>query len=96
MQLNVSVPGHLAELSKRHGFILIYISTGVSAVVRVRIAALINFGFIDYVFDGNSAPYVPSAQTNPLNLYGRTKRDGELAVLGVEGARTIVLRVPVL
>ncbi|TFY63329.1 hypothetical protein EVG20_g6358 [Dentipellis fragilis] len=39
----------------------------------------------DYVFDGTSPPYVPSARTNPLNIYGRTKRDGELAVLGVEG-----------
>ncbi|KAA1472560.1 NAD-P-binding protein, partial [Dentipellis sp. KUC8613] len=50
----------------------------------------------DYVFDGTSPPYVPSARTNPLNIYGRTKRDGELAVLGVEGARGVVLRVPVL
>ncbi|KZT71892.1 NAD(P)-binding protein [Daedalea quercina L-15889] len=50
----------------------------------------------DYVFDGTSPPYPPSARTNPLNLYGRTKRDGELAVLGVVGACAIVLRVPVL
>ena len=39
---------------------------------------------------------MPSAQPNPLNLYGITKRDAELAVLGVEGAHVIVLRVPVL
>jgi S-adenosylmethionine synthetase len=51
---------------------------------------------IDYVFDGTSPPYVPSAQPNPVNLYGITKRDAELAVLGVEGAYVIVLRVPVL
>ena len=50
----------------------------------------------DYVFDGTSPPYTPSARTNPLNLYGRTKRDGELAVLGVPGAKAVVLRVPVL
>ncbi|KAI0052153.1 NAD-P-binding protein [Auriscalpium vulgare] len=50
----------------------------------------------DYVFDGTSPPYVPSARTNPLNFYGITKRDGEIAVLGVEGARVVVLRVPVL
>ena len=31
-----------------------------------------------------------------MNLYGQTKRDGELAVLGVTDARCIVLRVPVL
>ncbi|KAI0642769.1 NAD-P-binding protein [Trametes meyenii] len=50
----------------------------------------------DYVFDGTSPPYTPSSQTNPLNLYGHTKRDGELAVLGVTGSQSIVLRVPVL
>jgi S-adenosylmethionine synthetase len=50
----------------------------------------------DYVFDGNSPPYVPSAQPNPVNLYGITKRDAELGVLGVEGAHVAVLRVPVL
>ncbi|EAU89284.2 NAD dependent epimerase/dehydratase [Coprinopsis cinerea okayama7 len=50
----------------------------------------------DYVFDGQAPPYQPSSPTNPLNLYGVTKRDGEVAVLGVEGAKTIVLRVPVL
>ncbi|KAL0960085.1 hypothetical protein HGRIS_011730 [Hohenbuehelia grisea] len=50
----------------------------------------------DYVFDGTSPPYTPSAQTNPLQLYGRTKHDGEIAVLGTAGADVIVLRVPVL
>ncbi|KAF9807156.1 hypothetical protein IEO21_08356 [Rhodonia placenta] len=50
----------------------------------------------DYVFDGTSPPYTPSSLTNPVNLYGRTKRDGELAVLGVLGSKTVILRVPVL
>lgn len=50
----------------------------------------------DYVFDGTSPPYAPSAKTNPLQLYGETKRDGEIAVLGVDGAKVVVLRVPVL
>jgi dTDP-4-dehydrorhamnose reductase len=32
----------------------------------------------DYVFDGRKgAPYVESDTTNPLSVYGRTKRDGE-------------------
>ena len=35
----------------------------------------------DFVFDGeNSMPYSPDAATNPLSVYGQTKRDGELAV----------------
>jgi len=76
-QLNVEVPGHLADLSTKHGFTLVYIST-------------------DYVFDGTAPPYSPSSPTNPLQLYGRTKRDGELAVLAAVGAKSIILRVPVL
>lgn len=36
----------------------------------------------DFVFDGAaSAPYRPDSATNPLSVYGRTKRDGERAVL---------------
>ncbi|KAF8887601.1 NAD dependent epimerase/dehydratase [Infundibulicybe gibba] len=50
----------------------------------------------DYVFDGTSPPYTPLSQTNPLQLYGQTKRDGEIAVLSVSGATVVVLRVPVL
>jgi S-adenosylmethionine synthetase len=50
----------------------------------------------DYVFDGTSPPYSPDSKTNPLQLYGKTKRDGENAVLAVEAAKGIVLRVPVL
>jgi dTDP-4-dehydrorhamnose reductase len=36
----------------------------------------------DYVFDGLSGrPYLAGDATNPLSVYGRTKRDGELAAL---------------
>ena len=50
----------------------------------------------DYVFDGTSPPYTPASTTNPVNLYWKTKRDGELAVLGVPSAQSIVLIVAVL
>ncbi|KAF7316204.1 RmlD-sub-bind domain-containing protein [Mycena indigotica] len=50
----------------------------------------------DYVFDGTSPPYAPDASPNPLQLYGRTKRDGELSILSVQGAAAAILRVPVL
>ncbi|MFZ5655229.1 MAG: dTDP-4-dehydrorhamnose reductase [Pseudomonadota bacterium] len=45
----------------------------------------------DYVFDGTKgAPYVEGDTPNPLGVYGRTKRAGELAALAAPDA--IVLR----
>jgi dTDP-4-dehydrorhamnose reductase len=47
----------------------------------------------DFVFDGISGrPYQPYEQTNPLGVYGRTKRDGELAVCAELSERAAVLR----
>jgi dTDP-4-dehydrorhamnose reductase len=44
----------------------------------------------DYVFDGKaSTPYTPAALAEPLNIYGSSKRAGELAVL--EEARTALV-----
>ncbi len=47
----------------------------------------------DFVFDGmSSTPYAPTASPNPLSTYGRTKLEGEHAVLEVLGERAIILR----
>jgi dTDP-4-dehydrorhamnose reductase len=41
----------------------------------------------DYVFDGGKqSPYVEDDACNPLNIYGRTKLEGEIAVQQVGGA----------
>ncbi|KAM4676808.1 methionine adenosyltransferase 2 subunit beta isoform 2-T2 [Discoglossus pictus] len=49
----------------------------------------------DYVFDGTHPPYLEDSVPNPLNIYGKTKLEGERVVLqNHEGAA--VLRIPVL
>ncbi|MGS0894361.1 dTDP-4-dehydrorhamnose reductase family protein [Burkholderia stagnalis] len=49
----------------------------------------------DYVFDGKSAPYREDAEPNPLNIYGRTKLEGEAALLAATPL-ACVLRLPLL
>ena len=52
---------------------------------------LIHFS-TDYVFNGEkSSPYTEGDECNPLGVYGRTKREGELAVLECETG--IVIRL---
>ena len=47
----------------------------------------------DFVFDGKSStPYKADAVTDPLSVYGRTKRDGELAVLETMSGSAVVIR----
>ncbi len=56
---------------------------------RRRDAVLVHFS-TDYVFDGaSSIPYDEQAPTGPLNVYGRTKRDGESAIAAIGGANLI-------
>ena len=44
----------------------------------------------DYVFDGYGfKPYTPEDKTNPLSVYGKTKRAGEIAVL--ENAKVAII-----
>eukprot|EP01094_Clydonella_sp_ATCC50884_P028027 TRINITY_DN8296_c0_g1_i1.p1 TRINITY_DN8296_c0_g1~~TRINITY_DN8296_c0_g1_i1.p1 ORF type:complete len:339 (+),score=112.28 TRINITY_DN8296_c0_g1_i1:46-1017(+) len=49
----------------------------------------------DYVFDGENPPYKPSSPTNPLNAYGRLKKEGEQAIWDSKHHGG-VLRVPLL
>jgi len=46
----------------------------------------------DYVFDGQKKiPYVENDPVNPLNVYGQTKRDGELTITK-SGVNFLILR----
>ena len=47
----------------------------------------------DFIFDGEaSTPYKPDATTNPVSVYGCTKRDGEKAVLETMPEDAVVVR----
>ncbi|MBW4052007.1 MAG: dTDP-4-dehydrorhamnose reductase [Proteobacteria bacterium] len=47
----------------------------------------------DFVFDGTaSVPYRPQSVTNPLSVYGKSKRAGELAVLEALPERSTIVR----
>jgi dTDP-4-dehydrorhamnose reductase len=47
----------------------------------------------DFVFDGAaSVPYRPDSEAHPLSVYGRTKREGELAVLDAAPEQSTIVR----
>jgi len=47
----------------------------------------------DYVFDGESGEsYLETDQTNPINIYGETKLDGEIAVQEAMPTNAIIIR----
>ncbi|MDQ7046866.1 MAG: dTDP-4-dehydrorhamnose reductase [Sulfurovum sp.] len=47
----------------------------------------------DYVFDGkNHRPYIESDTTNPNGVYGKTKLDGENAMLTINPSSSIIIR----
>ena len=45
----------------------------------------------DYVFDGQNGPYREDGKPNPINVYGRTKYEGETAVRDA-GAKQVIVR----
>ncbi|XP_037762789.2 methionine adenosyltransferase 2 subunit beta [Chelonia mydas] len=70
-------------------------ASGNLAKEAAGVGAFLIYISTDYVFDGTNPPYKESDAPNPLNLYGKTKLEGEKAVLeNNEGAA--VLRIPVL
>lgn len=47
----------------------------------------------DYVFNGEATtPYLETDKTNPLGVYGQTKLEGEMAVLGDYPKKSIIIR----
>lgn len=50
------------------------------ARAAARLGARLVFYSTEYVFDGKNGPYDEDAPTAPLSVYGKSKRDGEIAV----------------
>ena len=64
---------------------------GVLAEAAAEVGAWLVHYSTDYVFDGTKTrPYVETDPTNPVNVYGRTKRDGEEAVREADGPHLIL------
>ena len=64
----------------------------IASAARDVAARLIHIS-TDFVFDGEaSTPYKPGATTNPVSVYGRTKREGEVAVLEAMPEDAVVVR----
>lgn len=68
------------------------VAPGVFGEEAVKLGAWVVHYSTDYVFDGIKAgSYTEDDATNPQSVYGRTKRDGEIA-LQQSGARHLILR----
>jgi dTDP-4-dehydrorhamnose reductase len=46
----------------------------------------------DYVFDGAGGPYFEDSPTHPLSVYGKSKREAELALVSELGDRQLTIR----
>ena len=64
----------------------------ISSITQTKKAKLIHIS-TDYVFDGNSSDlYTENDKTNPLNVYGNTKLDGEKTILQNMPTDSIIIR----
>lgn len=87
---------HHVEMCEQHPELASAINTAAPEVMadyaHAHQALFIHFS-TDYVFDGNKqTPYVETDNPAPLNVYGRTKSEGEFAILKADPS-AMILRV---
>lgn len=81
-----------AETEKELAFTINYLAVALIAKYAKKNNAKLIHVSTDYVFDGSSSVALKEdAQTNPINIYGESKRAGEIACLK-ENADAIILR----
>lgn len=67
------------------------LAPGVMAAEARKLNAPLIHISTDYVFDGRKgSPYTEGDETNPLNVYGQTKLEGEQSIAQVGGAHVIL------
>lgn len=81
-----------AEIERETAFAVNAAAVGILAEEAKKSDALLIHFSTDYVFDGEKAsPYVETDSPNPLNVYGRSKLEGERAV-AASGCRHFIFR----
>lgn len=81
-----------AESEPQLAHVINAVAPGALGEEAAKLGAWVVHYSTDYVFDGSkSGAYVEDDPSNPLGVYGRTKRDGEIA-LQESGARYLIFR----
>ena len=81
-----------AEQEPERAFAVNAVAPGLLAEEAARLQVPLIHYSTDYVFDGQQTrPYTEQDPTHPLNIYGQSKRAGELAIQAV-GGEALILR----
>jgi dTDP-4-dehydrorhamnose reductase len=81
-----------AEASPQLARAINAVAPGIIGAEAKKIGARVIHYSTDYVYDGTkTTPYLEADQTNPLGVYGLTKRDGDMALME-SGAEYFIFR----
>ena len=82
-----------SEVEKEHANLVNHLSVkNIAEIARDNCIKLIHIS-TDYVFDGlKLKPYIEKDNTSPKNVYGKTKLDGENAILSTMACDALIIR----